>query len=85
MTNMANLQRFALIGFPTCKSLPTAETLRLWGRNLEMYACFNEVYNDMWKISCVDQLNHAVSLKMFMQKLPSEDSAMKYVKFKMLQ
>ena len=50
-----------------------------------MYACLNGVYNNMQKIGCVDQLNHAVSLKMFMQKLPSEDSSMEYVKFKMLQ
>ena len=46
---------------------------------------YNLVYNDMRKISCVKQLNHTVSLKMFMQKLPSEDSSMEYVKFKMLQ
>ena len=51
----------------------------------EMYACFNEVYNNLWKISHIEQLNHAVSLKMFMQRLPSEDSTAKYVKFQMLE
>ena len=50
----------------------------------EMYECFNEAYNDLHKIGCIEQLNHAVSFKMFMQKLPSEDSAVKYVKFPML-
>ena len=50
-----------------------------------MYDCFNEVYNDLRKIGRVDQLDHAVSLKMFMQKLASEDSAAKYVEFQMLE
>ena len=39
----------------------------------------------MRKIGYVEKLDHAVSLKTFMQKLPSEDSRAKYIEYKMLE
>ena len=69
-----------------CAKFPYSKDAKTVGQKFkEMYTCFNEVYNDLQKISCVEQLNHAISLKMFMQKLPSKDLCMKYVEFKMLQ
>merc|ERR1711895_84613 len=45
----------------------------------ELYRCWSTVYSDLAKVNQLDALNHALTLKTFLGKLPSKASRQRYI------